>query len=198
MASSRPLQQRRFSNANVVYLTLPMRFAVRALSVCLTAWLTIGAAVPPCCWSMANGHDHHQGPTPVDGASAAHEHHGHMAGATMTPAFNSIVRQDVQHPCDAAPADTVATSTASLSRADVPTLVPTAESIVPQSSRAFAHPPDLSPPGAPPGSAFLIPFASDSSLLESHGWPEGQHYERQHRADLKAGPAIAPARSADL
>ena len=124
MASSRPLQQRGFGNANVVYLTLSMRVAVRVLSVYLTAWLTVSAAFPPCCWSMANGHDHHPRPASVGAASASHEHHGHMpvgAGATI-PASQSIIRQDVRQQCDAAPADAVVTSTANPSRVDVPAM----------------------------------------------------------------------------
>jgi hypothetical protein len=159
MASSRPLQQRRFGNANVIYLTLSMRVTVRVLSAYLTAWLMVAAAFPPCCWSMASYHNHHPQSASVDASAAPHTHHsGHMPGSATTSPSSSVIRQDVRQPCDAAPADAVATSTASLSRTDVPRMVPVTEAREPHSSRTYAHPPDLSPPCASSGSAFLNPL----------------------------------------
>ena len=196
MASCRPLQQRRFGNANVIYLTLSMRVAVRLLSVYLTAWLTAAAGFPPCCWSMANDHDHHPQPASVDAAAPSHEHHrGHMPDGATTSSSGTVIRQDVRQQCDAAPADAIATSTASrvtsrnthsgsCSRSYGAALAPQVRS---SSGPLTVRCPSRCCVSESPSHLIHL-------FLESDGWPEGQHYVPRSASC----PGVVPVRSADL
>jgi hypothetical protein len=68
----------------VIYLTMPMKTAVRALTVALMSWLLVVSSVPACCWSVAHasfdsvpsgsGHHAHAPPTtPADQYHAQHQ-----------------------------------------------------------------------------------------------------------------------------
>ena len=156
MASSRPLHQRRLGNANVVYLTLSMRLGVRILSVCLVASLTVVAAFPPCCWSMADA-DHHLARSESSTSNVrVDEHHHHGAAEATLPASTTV--RDAQA-CNADITVMIATTGPSFSMCE---LRATGASIpifeVPASHTPFVSFSDLAPPGASPGAAFLNPL----------------------------------------
>jgi hypothetical protein len=145
----------------VIYLTMVMTFAVRALSVFLTVWLTAAGAFPPCCWSMPSAHAHQQAAAgaPIDATPAAHHHEHHGTGDADTDAGpESVVSALAASDCDAAFAD-AATTTGAVKRAALrPALSNTDASILPSTSGHDGARSDTSPPGSSFPSAFLSPL----------------------------------------
>ena len=149
--------------AGVIYLTWSMTAAVRAFSVWLVVWLTAVASFPPCCWSMANAHEH-QGPNNVSSGShfqspePQHHHHGSARPAGPAQAVPAMSARPA-HGCDTDSAEAVATPRAAHSRVDMRAARATAAvDAVPQVSAPLAVRSDFGPPGASPGSAFLNPL----------------------------------------
>ena len=142
-------------------MTMVMTFAVRALSLFLVVWLTVTAAIPACCWSMAYAHEHEQASDipPSDAMSGEHHHDHHEnvdSGALdgTAPVLSSISGYN----CDAEFADA-----ATILRGAQPTaLRPIAEgavdSLVPALSAHDVPRSDTSPPGSTFTSAFLSPL----------------------------------------
>jgi hypothetical protein len=60
----------------VIYLTMPMKTAARALTVALMSWLLIVSSVPACCWSVTH--------PSFDSVPSGSGHHAHAP--SMTPA----------------------------------------------------------------------------------------------------------------
>lgn len=145
----------------VIYVTMVMTFAVRALSVFLTVWLTAAAAFPPCCWSMASAHAHQ--PTadraPGAGTSAGHHHDHHGRGDANTAAGTvSVVSAVPADDCDAEFADAATTMGAVKRAALRPAPQSAAAFVLPAVSGPDVASPDSSPPGASFTSAFLSPL----------------------------------------
>ena len=153
-----PSPQRRKA---VIYLTILMTFAVRALSLFLTVWLTAATALPLCCWSMSSAHAHQQAADSAasDATPAPHHHEHHGGGDSETgtdPA--SVVSAVPAHDCDAAFAD-AATTTGIVKRAALrPAPADSYVSILPHASGHDVARSDTSPPGSSFTSSFLSPL----------------------------------------
>jgi hypothetical protein len=142
----------------VIYLTLLMTFAVRALSLFLTVWLTATAAFPPCCWSMASAHDHQTQQEATAGTDQSHDHQHHDSTDSAAPASVPVMSAVPAHDCDTASAEAVATPRTPLSFADLRAMCDSIDIAVPQPSVRFVVHPDYAPPGASSASAFLNPL----------------------------------------
>lgn len=152
-----PGQRRR----HVIYVTMSMKLAVRALSLFLTVWLTAVAAFPPCCWSMTYAHQHQEMPdSSRSGASSAeHHHHDGSAESVAAAGSTSVLSSFPTYDCDTAFADAATITSAAKSPSDAHMAGDTAVDIVapPTSTHVVARA-DLSPPGATFSSAFLNPL----------------------------------------
>jgi hypothetical protein len=147
----------------VIYLTLSMNAAVRALSSLLIVWLAAAASFPPCCWSMTGAHDHQA----QQDVSASHfqppeQHHHHHHG-NPDPALSAETAQVMSaipaHDCDRHSAEAVATPRASFSFVDLRAFGATsADVVVPQIAATWTERSDPAPPGGSFGSAFLSPL----------------------------------------
>jgi hypothetical protein len=144
----------------VIYLTLSMQFAVRALSLLLIVWLTAAASFPPCCWSMASAHDHpaRHDASRTDFHADAHHHHDNADSAM--PATRAAVMSPIPaHNCHTESVEAVATTRVTLScvglRAAGSSSV---DAVVPQDAALGAERSDYSPPGILSGSAFRNPL----------------------------------------
>ena len=145
----------------VIYVTMVMTIAVRALSLFLTVWLTAAAAFPPCCWSMAYAHEHQQTPDVARSDATSAEHHHDHPGSGDTRAVRgteSVLSSMSAYNCDVEFADS-ATTLSSVQRG---AMHPTAESAVDfvvqtRSARDIPRS-DTSPPGSTFPSAFLSPL----------------------------------------
>jgi hypothetical protein len=143
----------------VIYLTLSMQFAVRALSLLLIVWLTAVASFPPCCWSMASAHDHPARHSASPTEFQPHAHHHHDSADSAVPATGAAVVSPIPvHNCDAESAEVVATTRVTLSCIDLRAAgASSMDAVVPQAS-ALAERSDSAPPGKLSGSAFLNPL----------------------------------------
>src|SRR5687767_2555263 len=141
----------------VIYVTLSMKLAVRALSVFLTVWLTAAAAFPPCCWSMTYAHEHPETQDRSRGDAATDEHHHHGSADSVAPsAISSVLSSIPAYDCDTESADAATITSAPRLPADAGLVGERASDVVvsPVLARALARA-DLSPPGAPFSAAFL-------------------------------------------
>lgn len=141
----------------MIYLTLSMRFAVRALSVFLIGWLTASAAFSPCCWSMTYGQAHH---APQADASTPHEHHHHDNRDLGAPASAmAIASAGAEGDCDVEPVDAIGAAGTTHLRAGLRAAVAVATALAaPQVITLIVQRPDLGPPGPSSSSAFLSPL----------------------------------------
>ena len=144
----------------MIYVTLPMTFAVRALSLFLTVWLTAAAAFPPCCWSMTYAHEHQETPDGSRSDAAAAEHHHHGSADSVAPSGTASVLSSVPaYDCDTESADAATITSAPRPPADARVAGDTSVDMVapPVSAHMFARG-ALSPPGTSSGAAFLSPL----------------------------------------
>ena len=144
----------------VIYVTVSMTFAVRALSVFLTVWLTAAAAFPPCCWSMTYAHEHQETPDGSRSDAAAAEHHHHGSADSVAPSGTTSVLSSVPaYDCDTESVDAATITSAARPPADARLAGDSAVDVVapPVSARMFARA-DLSPPGTSSSAAFLSPL----------------------------------------
>jgi hypothetical protein len=144
----------------VIYLTLSMQFAVRALSLLLIVWLTASASFPPCCWSMANARDHQaqHNASRTDFHADAHHHHDNADSAV--PATRASLMSPIPaHNCDRESVEAVATTRVTLSSVGLRAAgASSVDAVVPQAAALGAERSDSSPPGRLSGSAFLNPL----------------------------------------
>jgi hypothetical protein len=141
----------------VIYLTVSMTCAVRALSVFLTVWLTAAAAFPPCCWSMAGGHEHEPTQAAAARAVPAHDHH-HHASSEAAPLKTLAVAAVPVHDCDTGSAEVIATPRP-LTSIDLRAVIPTPPGItMPRASAPRSGLSGFAPPAALFDSAFLNPL----------------------------------------
>lgn len=148
-------------SGGVIYVTVSMKFAVRALCMFLTVWLPAAAALPLCCWSIAYAHDHqargkHTGSDPPHAA----QHHHHESADSAAPAETpSALVAIPAYDCDRDSAEAIATTRPAKSPADMRAAAATAaDVVVPQLPTHVAARSDLAPPGASSDSAFLNPL----------------------------------------
>jgi hypothetical protein len=137
-----------------------MQFAVRALSVFLTVWLTAAAAFPPCCWSMTYAHEHSETQDRSMGDAATDEHHHHGSAESVAPSTTSSVLSSIPaYDCDTESADAATITSAPRLPADAGVAGERASDVVvpPELARAFTRA-DLSPPGTTFSAAFLNPL----------------------------------------
>src|SRR5689334_11041631 len=133
-----------------------MRLGVRILTACLTASLTVVAAFPPCCWSMAHANHHQALPESSTSDVRVDEHHHHGAAEATIPASTAV--RDAQR-CNADIEVMIATAGPSFSMCELRATGATVSLFKAPASRApFASFSDLAPPGASPGAAFLNPL----------------------------------------
>jgi len=144
----------------VIYLTLSMQFAVRALSLLLIVWLTAVASFPPCCWSMASAHDHPARHSASPTEFQPHAHHHHDSADSAVPATGAAVVSPIPvHNCDAESAEVVATTRVTLSCVDLRAArASLMDAVVSQAAALGAERSDSAPPGKLSGSAFLNPL----------------------------------------
>jgi hypothetical protein len=142
----------------VVYLTVSMTFAVRALSSLLIVWLTAAASIPLCCWSISSAHSHQEQQEASTVHQHAHHHHGGADSAVSTTAA-PVMSAMPAHDCDTESVEAVVTTRPSLSFADMRAADAIfAEVVVPHVSATGSERSDSAPPGGLPGSAFLNPL----------------------------------------
>jgi hypothetical protein len=144
----------------VIYLTLSMTFAVRALSLLLIMWLAAAASFPPCCWAIAGAHDDHAQQQASAPSPDMHEHH-HDGGTDVVaaPADFPLMSAASAHNCDTESVEALVTPRTQLSFVGLPAARAASAGIfTPQVSAACADRSDVVPPGASPGSAFLNPL----------------------------------------
>jgi hypothetical protein len=145
----------------VIYLTMVMRFAVRALSVFLTVWLTAAGAFPPCCWSMASADAHQQAPDTAssDATPSAHHRDHHGSGDADSGTYTeSLLSALPASDCDAELADATTTAGVAKRVALRPALAKSDASIPPPTSEHDVVRSDTSPPGSSLTPAFLSPL----------------------------------------
>lgn len=144
----------------VIYVTVSMQCAVRALSLFLTVWLTAASAFPPCCWSMTYAHEHQETPdgSGSDARTAEHHHHG-SAGSVAPSGTTSVLSSIPAYDCDTASAEAATLTSAARLTAHAGLAGERASDVVvpPVSRRVFARA-DLSPPGTSSSAAFLNPL----------------------------------------
>jgi hypothetical protein len=143
----------------VIYLTLLMNAAVRALSLLLIVWIGAGASFPLCCWSMASAHDHHarQDASAIPVQLHAH-HHGSRDSAAPGASAPTLLATPV-HDCHTQSMQAVATPRVSLSSTDLHSAdAICVDPVVMQASAAWREGSDSAPPGGTSGSAFLNPL----------------------------------------
>src|SRR5688500_9057453 len=134
---------------DVIYVTLSMKFAVRALSLFLTVWLTAAAALPPCCWSMTYAHEHQDTQDRFMSDAPAAEHHHHGSAESVAPSGTTSVLSSIPaYDCDTESADAATITSPAKRPADAGVAGETAVDIVAPrvSAHIFART-DLSPPG---------------------------------------------------
>ena len=144
----------------MIYLTLSMQFAVRALSLLIIVWLTAVASFPPCCWSMASAHDHpaRHSASPTEFQPHAHHHHDRADSAGSATGV-AVISPIPVHNCDAESAEVVATTRVPLSCVDLRAAgASSMDAVVPQASALGAERSGSAPPGKLSGSAFLNPL----------------------------------------
>jgi hypothetical protein len=143
----------------VIYLTLLMNAAVRALSLLLTAWLTVAASFPPCCWSMAGAHDHQtRQPASTTSVQPHAHHHGNAESASLGASARALSAIP-PHECETRSMEAVATPRASLSSIDLRSGdAQWAYPVVAPVSSAWRERSDAAPPGSCSDSAFLNPL----------------------------------------
>jgi len=136
-----------------------MTLAVRALSVFLTVWLTAAASFPPCCWAMANAHDHRAPQEAAASPVRSHDHHHHGTNVSTAPTAALAVSAVPAHDCDTEPAEAVATPRAPLSSVDLRAATEiSAAGMAPHASASRVDLSVFAPPGALSDSAFLNPL----------------------------------------
>ena len=142
----------RLRRRGVIYVTLLMTFAVRALCLFLTVWLTAAAAFPPCCWSMVYAHEHRQTP--------AEHHHDHHSSGVSEPvdAAIPVLSSTPAYDCDTAFADATTTTGVVKRSAMRPATACGADPVVPTPSAHAVPRSDTSPPGSTCSPAFLSPL----------------------------------------
>jgi hypothetical protein len=144
---------------SVIYLTLSMNVAVRALNLLLIVWLTASASFPPCCWSMVSAHDHQARPTAAPGNVQSHDHHHHDMADSAVPAAPVPAVSPIAHDCDTAFIEAVTTPRTSFSSVDFrPTGAGSANLVVTQVSVTWRERRNSDPPGGSSRTAFLNPL----------------------------------------
>jgi hypothetical protein len=144
----------------VVYLTLSMQFAVRALSLLLIVWLTAAASFPPCCWSMASANDH-QAPEHASAPSAQpHQHHHPDSSDVVVPSSEAPLMSAIPaHSCETEPVEALAPTRTLLPFAGLLAAgAASADIVTLQVPATLDERSDSVPPGGSPGSAFLSPL----------------------------------------
>jgi hypothetical protein len=151
------LHQRRPLNAIVIYLTQPMTFSIRAVSVLLVVWLGAAASFHPCCWSInAHGHQAQQEAPAV--RQHTHHHHG-AADSSVSVTTAPVIAATAADECDRESLQAVLTT-----RAFVPfdvmreSELTFANLVTLQVSPIRGERSDAAPPGCSPGAAFLNPL----------------------------------------
>jgi len=144
----------------VIYLTLSMTYAVRALCVLLTVWLGVAGSLPTCCWSLIDAHDHGASERSDASQVQASEHHHHGVGdSTAAAAPASSLSPVPERDCSTTSDTAVLTAGTAASLVGVRAIAADATDVaVPQPRALLARRSDHAPPGGSFSAAFLNPL----------------------------------------
>jgi hypothetical protein len=143
----------------VIYLTLSMTLAVRALSVLLIVWPTTAASFHPCCWSTASAHDHHVQKLASTANDTHHHHHDGSSDVVARSADASLMSAPPADNCDTASIEALVTPRTVLSFVVMlGARAASADVVTPQIRATLNEQSKSVPPGGSPGSAFLSPL----------------------------------------
>ena len=145
----------------MIYLTLLMTCAVRALTVFLAIWLVAAAGFPPCCWSMVYAHAHQQTPdiASSDATSAEHHHAHHESDdSDAVDGTGSVLSSIPAYDCDTESIDAATTMGVAKRGAMRPAAQSAADFVAPRVSAHKVARSDTAPPGTTFNSAFLNPL----------------------------------------
>jgi hypothetical protein len=143
----------------VIYLTLSMPLAVRALSLLLIVWFTTAASFPPCCWSIAGAHDHHAQKQASAPSIEAHGHHHDGSDLVALSVDAPLMSATPAHNCDTAAVEALVTPRTLLSFIVLlGACAPSADIVALQVPATWCEQSESVPRGGSPASAFLNPL----------------------------------------